>query len=560
MRAIILAIVMILLPATVHAQASDRKVALIIANSTYVATNTLVNPANDAILVADAAKRAGFEVILARNAGLANFQRALRDFRTKADGARVAMVYYAGHGIEGSGKNWLIPVDAKLESGLDLPYEAIDLDRVMESMSGAQVRIVVLDACRNNPFGRSWRSSTRAVQRGLAGIEVDDVLVIYAAAPGQTASDGEGANSPFATSLARRLAEPDLPIQLLGGAVRDDVLAATGGSQRPFVSSSITGTPIYLVPRTSGLLGAAAMASLSTDTTTLDALAWQGALGAQSVAGFEEYKAQFPNGRFNKLAEQNITRLSSASAMPGRADATSTSQSVATERGYVGVQTQALTEDMAASLGLTKDIGEIISTVDPDKGAARAGMLAGDVVVTVDGRKVSPQQPLSFIIANIAPGKRILVEVIRAGQRIALNVVVGRRPSEEVLAKANKDNTPQGQADMTSNVSIARPGQGVIEKGLGLAVVDLTPTIARQLDRENTSGVVITAVDDLSDAASKGLRRADVILSANNGPISSERDLEAALRAAQNSGRGTLLLRVSRKGQPPVYLAVRLRR
>jgi hypothetical protein len=112
--------------------------------------------------------------------------------------------------------------------------------------------MVILDACRNNPFGRSWRSGTRAVSRGLGDIEVDDVLVIYAAAPGQTANDGDGRNSPFATSFAQRLVQPDLPIQLLGGSVRDDVLASTGGSQRPFVSASITGTPVYLVPRTGG--------------------------------------------------------------------------------------------------------------------------------------------------------------------------------------------------------------------------------------------------------------------------------------------------------------------
>ena len=316
MRAIILAVMVLLLPAVVHAQASERKVALVIANATYSAAGTLSNPPNDARIVGEAARRAGFEVDSTQNADLASFQRALRDFRTKADGARVAMVYYAGHGIEGSGKNWLIPVDAKLENNLDLPYEAIDLDRVMDSMSGAQVRMVVLDACRNNPFGRSWRSASRAVQRGLAGIEFDDVLVIYAAAPGQTASDGDGANSPFATSLAKRLVEPDLPIQLLGGSVRDDVLSATGGSQRPFVSSSITGTPIFLVPRSAvsaapSALAPANQATASIDEATLDALGWQGALGALSISGFEEYKAQFPKGRFVRLADSNIVRLRS---------------------------------------------------------------------------------------------------------------------------------------------------------------------------------------------------------------------------------------------------------
>jgi len=171
--------------------------------------------------------------------------------------------------------------------------------------------MVVLDACRNNPFGRSWRSGSRAVNRGLGQVDVDDVLVIYAAAPGQTASDGTGGNSPFATSLARRLTQPDLPIQLLGGAVRDDVLQSTGGEQRPFVSASITGTPVYLVRGAGAPPPAQATAppAPAVSSETLDALAWQGALGANTASAFAEYKRQFPQGRFASLADENIARL-----------------------------------------------------------------------------------------------------------------------------------------------------------------------------------------------------------------------------------------------------------
>jgi Caspase domain len=241
---------------TFAAPAQARKVALIIGNSNYEYTGQLPNAGNDANLIASSAREAGFEdVIVGNDLGIDGFRAALREFRQKADGADVAMVYFAGHGIEGTGKNWLIPTDAKLEAALDLPYESIDLDLVMQSLSGAQVRIAVLDACRNNPFGRTWKSGTRAVTRGLIGVEADDVLVIYAAAPGQTASDGEeGVNSPFAQSLARRLPEPDVPVQLLGGLVRDDVLSVTDGQQRPFISASITGTPVYLVRENRGVL------------------------------------------------------------------------------------------------------------------------------------------------------------------------------------------------------------------------------------------------------------------------------------------------------------------
>lgn len=291
--------------------AEARKVALVVGNSNYANTSRLTNPANDIKLIAASARQAGFDdVTVAADLSVNDFQKAMRDFRAKADGAEIAMVYYAGHGIEAQGKNWLIPTDAQLKSDLDLPYEAINLDRMMEAVSGAQIRMVVLDSCRNNPFGRSWRSGTRAVQNGLAGVEADDVLVIFAAAPGQTAADGTGANSPFATSLAKRLPQPDLPVQLLGGAIRDDVLAATGGQQRPFVSASITGTPVYLVPRSGPPTG---------NRAALEDLMWKGAVAENSAGAFKAYLAEFPSGKYAALAGESVARLAKNPKAPAPA-------------------------------------------------------------------------------------------------------------------------------------------------------------------------------------------------------------------------------------------------
>lgn len=271
------------------AQAQNgRRVALVIANGNYANTAKLGNPVNDGRIVAEGLKRAGFTSIdVANDQTLTAFQQTLRDFRAKADGAEVALVYYAGHGIEGQGKNWLIPVDARLAADRDLAFEAIDLDLVMQTIGGAKLRVAIVDACRNNPFGNSWRAGTRAVTQGLGRLEVDDVLVIYAAAPGQTAADGDGANSPFASSLARRLPEPGLAIQLLGGVVRDDVLAATDGAQRPFISASITGTAYYLVPAKGAMaqqqaqpkLPEITMASADTSPPQERTMARMGALG-----------------------------------------------------------------------------------------------------------------------------------------------------------------------------------------------------------------------------------------------------------------------------------------
>lgn len=302
--------------------AEAKKVALIIGNSDYENSSSLANPANDAKIIADAARLAAFDkVTIASDLSTSKFQLALRDFRKQAIGADVAMVYFAGHGIESQGINWLIPVDAELKSSLDLPYEAINLDRVMESLSGAQIRMVVLDACRNNPFARSWKSGTRSLTRGLAGVEADDVLVIYAAAPGQTAMDGDDQNSPFARSFAKRLPQAGLPVQLLGGMVRDDVLAATGGMQRPFISASITGTPVYLVDGAQNIgpsdpTETPSIAAL--DEATLDALAWQGAINADTQVAYRSYLKEFPGGKFASLASENIKDPDNAKGADGK--------------------------------------------------------------------------------------------------------------------------------------------------------------------------------------------------------------------------------------------------
>lgn len=304
------------------AGAEARKVALIIGNGDYANTSRLANPANDIRIIAASARQAGFDdVTVASDLAVNDFQKAMRDFRAKADGAEVAMVYYAGHGIEAQGKNWLIPTDAQLKSDLDLPYEAINLDRMMEAVSGAQIRMVILDSCRNNPFGRSWRSGTRAVLTGLAGVEADDVLVIFAAAPGQTAADGTSGNSPFATSLAKRLPQPDTPVQLLGGLIRDDVLAATGGSQRPFVSASITGTPVYLVPRAG-----------QPNRGALEDLIWKGAVAENNQSAFKAYLAEFPSGKYAAQANESVARLARDPKAPPPAPAAVLASAPATKK------------------------------------------------------------------------------------------------------------------------------------------------------------------------------------------------------------------------------------
>jgi len=232
----------------------------------------------------------------------------------------------------------------------------------------------------------------------------------------------------------------------------------------------------------------------------------------------------------------------------------------AIERGYLGVQIQPLSDDLAASLGLPKNRGEFVQSVEPGQAAARAGLQAGDVVVKVDGKDVTPEQTLSFIVANEQPGARIPIELIRDGRRQTLTATVGKRPTEEELAQRNFGNDNGADADQFGQARPQPSQQGLVEKAAGVAVQTMTPTIARQLGfSEGVSGLVISAVDDSSDAAAKGLRRGDVILSANNRPVTTPADLEAAIRSAQSGNREAVLLRVQRRGQPAIYVPVRLR-
>jgi serine protease Do len=234
----------------------------------------------------------------------------------------------------------------------------------------------------------------------------------------------------------------------------------------------------------------------------------------------------------------------------------------AIERGYLGVRIQSLSEDLAASVGLPKKRGEFVQSVEPGQGAAKAGLEAGDVVLKVDGKEVTPEQTLSFIVANTAPGKRIPIELIRNGQRMTVQAVVGKRPSEEALAKSQTFDPDQAQGE---DGGMSGPGADkqsgpIVQQALGLAAIPLTPQIARQLGAsEGTRGVVITAVDDAADAATKGLQRGDIVLSANYKLLVTMADLEAVVKQAKAENREAVLLRVQRRGQPASYVPIRLR-
>jgi hypothetical protein len=236
------------------AAAADRRVALVIGNSAYKSASTLTNTINDSSAIAAMFKSVGFEVVISRtDLGVVDFKRAVREFLLTAESADIAVVYYAGHGVEIDGTNYLVPVDAKLGRDYDVEDEAVALDRIIWALQSVKrLRLILLDACRDNPFPGKLRSAgiRSTMKGGLAKIEdvSADTLVAYAAKAGSVSYDGDGGNSPYATALIKHLAEPGLDIRIALGRVRDEVIGMTGGRQEPFIYGSLGGATIPLVP------------------------------------------------------------------------------------------------------------------------------------------------------------------------------------------------------------------------------------------------------------------------------------------------------------------------
>src|SRR6202158_1908764 len=284
-----------------------KRVALIVGNSTYKNAAQLMHPVNDAAAVAAVLKSAGFDVVDTRlDLQVADMRHALRDFADQAREADVAVVYYAGHGIEIEGTNYLIPTDATLERDTDVYDEAFSLDRVLLAIEPAgQLRLVIVDACRNNPFAEAMKRTVgaRAISRGLARIEpaMSNTLVAFAAKAGSTASDGNSKNSPYAIALAKYIATPGLDLRRVFGFVRDDVMKATGNRQEPFVYGSLGGEDVPLVPAKATAVPANPQVDIRRDYELAQQIGNKAALNA--------FLAQYPDGFYAELARSQLSKL-----------------------------------------------------------------------------------------------------------------------------------------------------------------------------------------------------------------------------------------------------------
>jgi outer membrane protein assembly factor BamD (BamD/ComL family) len=231
---------------------AEKRVALVVGNSAYQATARLTNPARDAESVANMLTKSGYQVTLIKDVGYLDFKRAIRAFEDSAGDADVAVIFYAGHGIEIAGTNYLIPIDAKLASDRDASDEAIDLNRLISTVDGVKgLRLIILDACRDNPFlsRMKRRQAQRQITSGLGPVNVgSETFVAFAAARGATADDGDGDHSPFTTAILHHVPQPGLDIRIAFGRVRDEVRQMTNNRQEPYFYGSLGGGDIPVVP------------------------------------------------------------------------------------------------------------------------------------------------------------------------------------------------------------------------------------------------------------------------------------------------------------------------
>ncbi|TGQ49673.1 hypothetical protein EN836_32710 [Mesorhizobium sp. M1C.F.Ca.ET.193.01.1.1] len=322
--------------------AGGNRVALVIGNSKYVYAPALPNPASDARLMADVLRKAGFNVIEGVDLDYAGMRDRLNKFTEASYDADTALIYYAGHGMQVNGKNYLIPVDAELTAPAHLRTRTVQMDELLAALPpDPAVGIVILDACRDNPLARtlaaSLPKSRSTTAPGLAPIDVSSadvgsggVLIAFATDPGAVSYDGNGANSPYTMSLARHLAEPGVEIQSALTRVRGEVTAETDGRQRPWHNASL-GREVFIGPQTPPPAAPAPQQS-STETPAapagtdargweIEQRVWDEASKRNTLAHYEAYLQQFPKGAFADLARLNIDQLRKPPITVGKAPA-----------------------------------------------------------------------------------------------------------------------------------------------------------------------------------------------------------------------------------------------
>lgn len=246
MKRFVVIVLIVIIPSLLQAQSYQKRLALVIGNSNYEHGGSLPNPVNDANAIASSLQSVGFEVMKYQNVSQKEMKMAINAFGQKLTGYEVGVFYYAGHGIQNKGMNYMIPIEADLQTEAQIEFDCVAADRVLAYMDAAQVKVnvIIMDACRNNPFERSWHRS--ATGNGLAMMNAPTgSLIAYATAPGKVASDGTGSNGLYTSALLKYIADPKLTIEQVFKKVRTEVTDKSSGAQVPWETTSLTGDDFY---------------------------------------------------------------------------------------------------------------------------------------------------------------------------------------------------------------------------------------------------------------------------------------------------------------------------
>ncbi len=311
---------------------AQQRVALVIGNSAYKHAVPLKNPENDAQEITKKLKGLGFDVVTGINLKHRQFARAISTFKRKLAFADVALFFYAGHGLQINGSNYLMPVDAQLDDETSLDFEAVQLNTILRLMERRpRINLVFLDACRDNPIAsnlsRSLGTRSASVGRGLAPVESGvGTLIAYATQPGNVALDGDATNSPLTRSLVKHIATPNLDIALMMRRVRQDVIGETGGRQIPWQHSSLT-TP-FMFNKQAPVKAAVAQIPANTvvpgpslarpPSHAMEIAFWQSATAQNSKGAYQAYIEKFPNGNFTPLAKLKLGQFLGVAALDSK--------------------------------------------------------------------------------------------------------------------------------------------------------------------------------------------------------------------------------------------------
>jgi uncharacterized caspase-like protein len=316
----LLAVLLGLAAPALQAQVSgsaERRVALVVGNSNYK-QSPLKNPKNDARAVSAALRKLNFEVIERQDLGRESFSLAIRDFGDRLKGASVGLFYYAGHGLQVKGRNYLVPVDVDIAREDEVPYRGLDINEVLDKMDSARtpVNVVMLDACRNNPFARSFKLN----QVGLAQMDAPQgTLISFATAPGSVAQDGEGVNGLFTGALLKHIDVQGLAIEQMLKRVRVDVMRGSNGQQVPWESSSLNRDFAFAQAAATVTPVTAPLAPVGTTELALELAFWESVSTSRNAADYRAYLEQYPLGRFAALArirsQSNVVNTPAATAV-----------------------------------------------------------------------------------------------------------------------------------------------------------------------------------------------------------------------------------------------------